>query len=58
MTWSTTSLRSVKQQLAQSLKSDQHQFSPNNICNTSSREKLWASIMLEKMSTLHEVVTA
>ena len=61
MTWSPTGLiRSVKQQLAQpsSVKSDQHQFSLNNICNTSSREKLWESIMLETMSMLHEGVTA
>ena len=59
MTWSPTGLRSEKQQLAQpsSLKSDQHQFSLNNICNASSREKLWESIMLETMSMLHEVVT-
>ena len=60
MTWSPTGLRSEKQQLAQpsSLKSDQHQFSLNNICNMSSGEKLWESIMLETMSMLHEVVTA
>ena len=60
MTRSPTGLiRSVKQQLAQpsSVKSDQHQFSLNTICDTLSREKLWESIMLETMSTLHKVVT-
>ena len=59
--FSCSSIRSVKQQLAQpsSLKSDQHQFSLNNInLQYIIKRKVMGINMLETMSTLHEVVTA
>ena len=57
--FSCSSIRSVKQQLAQpsSLKSDQHQFSLNDInLQFTIKRKVMAINMLETMSTLHEVV--